>query len=153
MRTYITVLILVGALLGCSKQETSVKSVDDYKSEAMSDVVSYETRQALDLVDDESVIFVDVRESEELAVGGTIEGAIHVPRGVLEFYIDPENSMHMDVFSSGKKIVFYCQGGGRSVLATKLAKDMGIEDAVNLLGGFRAWEEAGGSITPPPGKE
>ena len=153
MRTYITVLILVGALLGCSKQETSVKSVDDYKSEAMSDVVSYETRQALDLVNDESVIFVDVRESEELAVGGTIEGAIHVPRGVLEFYIDPENSMHMDVFSSGKKIVFYCQGGGRSVLATKLAKDMGIEDVVNLLGGFRAWEEAGGSITPPPGKK
>jgi rhodanese-related sulfurtransferase len=153
VRTYITVLLLFGALLGCSKQEPSVKSVDDYKAEAMSDVVSYETQQALDLINDESVIFVDVRESEELAKGGTIEGAIHVPRGVLEFYIDPENSMHMDVFSSGKKVVFYCQGGGRSVLATKLAKDMGIEDPVNLLGGFRAWEEAGGSITPPPGKE
>ena len=153
MRTYITVLILSGALLGCSKHETSVKSVDDYQAEAMSEVVSYETRQALDLVNDESVIFVDVRESEELAKGGTIEGAIHIPRGVLEFYIDPDNSMHMDVFSSGKKVVFYCQGGGRSVLATKLAKDMGIEDPVNLLGGFRAWEEAGGSITPPPSTE
>jgi len=152
VRTTITVLILIGALSGCSKQDTSVKSVDDYKAEAMSDVVSYETQQALDLINDESVIFVDVRESEELAKGGTIEGAIHVPRGVLEFYIDPENSMHMDVFSSGSKIVFYCQGGGRSVLATKLAKDMGIEDPVNLLGGFQAWEEAGGSITPPPGK-
>jgi rhodanese-related sulfurtransferase len=151
VRTTITVLLLIGALLGCSKQESSVKSANDYKAEAMSEVVSYETQQALDLVNDDSVIFVDVRESEEVAKGGTIEGAIHVPRGVLEFYIDPENSMHMDVFSSGKKVVFYCQGGGRSVLATKLAQDMGIEDPVNLLGGFRAWEEAGGSITPPTG--
>ncbi len=153
MRVLIVALITFISLGGCSRQDTTFKSVDDYKAEATSSVVSYNTQQALGLVNDDSVIFVDVRESEELAKGGTIEGAIHVPRGVLEFYIDPKSSMHMDIFSSGKKVIFYCQGGGRSLLATKLAQDMGMENPVNLEGGFRAWSEAGGSITPPAEKE
>jgi rhodanese-related sulfurtransferase len=153
VRIFFVVLITFITLGGCSRQDTTVKSVDDYKAEATSTVVSYNTQQALDLVSDESVVFVDVRESDELTKGGAIEGAIHLPRGVLEFYIDPKSSMHMDIFSSGKKVIFYCQTGGRSVLATKLAQDMGVENPVNLEGGFRAWAEAGGSITPPTEKE
>ena len=153
MRIFIVVLIIFITLGGCSRQDTTVKSVDDYKAEATSSVVSYNTQQALALVNDDSVIFVDVRESDEIAMGGTIEGAVHVPRGVLEFYIDPKSSMHMDLFSSGKKVIFYCQGGGRSVLATKLAQDMGMENVVNLEGGFRAWAEAGGSITQSTEKQ
>ena len=102
---------------------------------------------SLELVSDDSVIFVDVREGEEIARLGKIEGAVHVPRGVLEFYIDPYSSLHMELFSSGKKLIFYCETGGRSSLAAKLAMDMGVPDAVHLEGGFKAWEETGGATT------
>ena len=91
---------------------------------------------SLELVSGDSVIFVDVREGEEIARLGKIEGAVHVPRGVLEFYIDPYSSLHMELFSSGKKLIFYCETGGRSSLAAKLAMDM--PDAVHLKGGFKA---------------
>jgi len=102
---------------------------------------------SLELVSDDSVIFVDVLEGEEIARLGKIEGAVHVPRGVLEFYIDPYSSLHMELFSSGKKLIFYCETGGRSSLAAKLALDMGVPDAVHLEGGFKAWVETGGATT------
>jgi rhodanese-related sulfurtransferase len=103
---------------------------------------------SMELVGDDSVIFVDVREGEEIARLGKIEGAVHVPRGVLEFYIDPNSSLHMELFSSGKKLIFYCETGGRSLLAAKVAMDMGVTDAVHLEGGYKAWVEAGGVTTP-----
>ena len=125
-----------------------MKGVDDYTAEAKAAVVSYDVRNAIELVDDDSVIFVDVREGEEIAKNGRIKGAVHVPRGVLEFYIDPKSSKHMETFSSGKQVIFYCATGGRSLLAAKLARDMGVPDPVYLAGGFKAWGEAGGAIVP-----
>jgi len=148
MRTSIITLIMLSVLLGCAEQGQSVKSVGDYKAEAAAVVVAYDVQNSKEFVGDDSVIFVDVREGEEIARHGKIEGAVHVPRGVLEFYIDPNSSMHMDIFSSGKKLIFYCQSGGRSVLAAKLALDMGVADAVHLEGGFKAWVEADGATTP-----
>lgn len=139
---------VVSVLSGFAAQGQSVKSVDDYKAEAVAIVKVYSVQGSIELVGDDSVIFVDVREGEELAEHGKIAGAVHVPRGVLEFYIDPKSSRHLDIFNSGKKIIFYCESGGRSLLAAKLAMDMGVRDAAHLEGGFTAWAEAGGATDP-----
>jgi rhodanese-related sulfurtransferase len=148
MRSSKIPFITFSVLLGCSGQDSTVKGVDDYKAEALAAVASYDVRNAIELVGDDSVIFVDVREGEEIVKNGTIKGAVHVSRGLLEFYIDPKSAKYMDTFSSGKKVIFYCATGGRSLLAAKLAKDMGVPDPVYLEGGFKAWLDAGGAIVP-----
>ncbi len=148
MRASRIAFITFSILLGCSEQDPTLKGVDDYKAEARAVIVSHDVRNAIELVDDDSVIFVDVREGEEIAKNGIIKGAVHVPRGFLEFYIDPKSSKHMDTFSSGKKVIFYCATGGRSLLAAKLAKDMGVPDPMYLEGGFKTWLEAGGAMVP-----
>ncbi|MEE9159050.1 MAG: rhodanese-like domain-containing protein, partial [Gammaproteobacteria bacterium] len=73
-------------------------------------------------------------------------GAVHAPRGMLEFYIDAASPYHKEIFSSGKKIVFYCASGGRSSLAAQLAMEMGLPDVVHIGGGFKAWVKAGGPV-------
>lgn len=137
--TYLLAAILF--FLGSVCQAQAFKSVQDYKAEAEAavDVISVDDARAL--IGGDSVVFVDVREADEIAGLGKIEVAVHVPRGVLEFYIDPKSSMHMGEFSSGKKVVFYCATGGRSLLAAKVAKDMGVADPVYLEGGYKAWAE------------
>ena len=148
MRRLTIAIAAVAALAACSEQKQNSMSVDDYKAEALATVSTYGVDTALELVNDNSVVFVDLREGDEIAATGMIQGAIHVPRGVLEFYIDPQNSMHDEVFSSGKQLIFYCSTGGRSLLAAKLASDMGLSDPVYLEGGFQAWSDAGGLIVP-----
>jgi rhodanese-related sulfurtransferase len=101
--------------------------------------------QALELAGREDVVFVDVREAGERA-RGTIPGSVHAPRGSLEFYADPESPLHLEALSSGKQLVLFCSVGGRSALAAKTLRDMGIERAANLEGGFGAWAEAGGRV-------
>ncbi len=107
------------------------------------DTLDVEGAKALMRRDD--VVFIDVREGAEVA-NGKIPGAIHVPRGVLEFIADPKSPMHNDALSSGKQLVIYCASGGRSALAGKTLKDMGIDNVTNMLGGIQAWREAGGDI-------
>jgi rhodanese-related sulfurtransferase len=125
-----------------SSYAQGAKSVDDLKAEAAAVVNAINIDDARPLIGDDSVVFVDVREGDEIESSGKIDGAVHVPRGVLEFYIDPNSPMHMDIFSSGKKVIFYCATGGRSLLAAKAAKDMGVKDPVYLDGGFKAWSVA-----------
>ncbi len=143
------IFIAASAFAACSITEQSVKTIADYKAEAAAAVTSVGVQSSLESVNDDSVVFVDVREAGEIAGKGKIEGAVHVPRGVLEFYIDPASSLHMDIFSSDKQIIFYCASGGRSILAAKTARDMGVSDVASLEGGFAAWAAAGGA-TPLP---
>ena len=147
MRRTSFVLILISVLAGCAPEGEKVKSVNDFKAEAAAAVVAVDVQSVIDRVGDDSVGFVDVREGDEVENLGTISGAVHVPRGVLEFYIDPDSSMHLDIFSSGKQLIFYCATGGRSMLAAKLALDMGVAEPVYLEGGFSAWTQAEGSIS------
>lgn len=143
MRALNTVFVLFFILVGGTAHAEGVKSLDDFKAEAEAAVDAISVDASRRLTGDDSVVFVDVREGDEIASLGKIEGAVHVPRGMLEFYIDPASSMHRDIFSSGKKLIFYCATGGRSLLAAKVAKDMGVKDPVYLEGGFKAWSEAG----------
>jgi rhodanese-related sulfurtransferase len=89
------------------------------------------------------VVFVDLRDVRELEREGQIPGAFHCPRGMLEFWIDPDSPYYKDVFAPGKQFVFYCNGAWRSALAADVAQQMGLENVVEMDGGFTAWKNAG----------
>ena len=104
------------------------------------------------LLGDENVVFIDIRDVRELARDGKIPGAMHMPRGMLEFWVDPESPYYRDVFGSGKKFIFFCAGALRSALATQQVQRMGLEPVAHLEGGFGAWRDAGGPIDAPEPK-
>ena len=105
--------------------------------------------EAIRLHGDPGVVLVDIRDPRELARDGRIPGAFHAPRGMLEFWIDPTSPYYKDTFGQDKKYVFFCAGGLRSVLATKVAQDMGLQPVAHVIGGFGAWKAAGGPIEIP----
>jgi rhodanese-related sulfurtransferase len=94
-------------------------------------------------LDDPQVVFVDVRDVRELEREGLIPGALHAPRGMLEFWVDPQSPYYKEVFGSGKEFVLYCHSGWRSSLATAALQDMGLAPVCHIEGGFKAWKEAG----------
>lgn len=94
------------------------------------------------------VVFVDVRDIRELNRDGRIPGAFHCPRGMLEFWIDPESPYHKPVFSEDKRFIFFCNAGWRSALAAQTAQRMGLRPVAHMAGGFTAWKEAGGPVEP-----
>jgi rhodanese-related sulfurtransferase len=102
--------------------------------------------KAIKLHGDPNVVLVDIRDPRELQRDGKVPGAFHAPRGMLEFWIDPTSVYYKDVFGQDKKYVFFCAGGMRSVLATKVAQDMGLKPVAHIIGGFGAWKAAGGPI-------
>lgn len=93
---------------------------------------------------DPNVVFVDVREGEELKKTGKLRGAVHVPRGFLEFYADPTSPTHKPELGAGKKLVLYCGSGSRSALGAKALLEMGVTDVAHVAGGFPALQQAGG---------
>ena len=88
---------------------------------------------------------VDVREASEVQQSGKVSGAIHVPRGLLEFVADPQSPSHDPRFATDKPVIVYCAGGGRAALAGQALKEMGYGDVYNL-GGFADWVDIGGAI-------
>jgi rhodanese-related sulfurtransferase len=123
-----------------------MKSAKELVTAANTRVPTVRVEDALSLVGDSETVFVDLRDSAELHRDGRIPGAVHVNRGMLEFVLDPTSPNHNSVFSSGKKIVFYCATGGRSALAADTAQQMGLQKVAHLGGGFKAWAEAGGAV-------
>ena len=93
--------------------------------------------------DDPNVVFVDIRDVRELEREGMIPGAFHAPRGMLEFWVDPDSPYYKDIFGSGKEFVLYCQSAWRSSLATAALQDMGLAPVAQIEGGFKAWKAAG----------
>ena len=114
------------------------------EAEAVVETLSVEQAQALLGRDD--VVFVDLRDPRELEREGRMPEAFHCPRGMLEFWIDPESPYAKPIFQEDKKFVFQCASGWRSALAAKTAQDMGLSPVAHLGGGFTAWREAGGPI-------
>jgi len=119
------------------------------EANARIETVSPEAAQAMLGRDD--VLFVDLRDPREREREGMIPGAFSCPRGMLEFWIDPESPYHKPEFASGKRFVFFCAGGWRSALATATAQDMGLDKSCHIDGGFGAWRKAGGAVEPPKG--
>ena len=90
-------------------------------------------------------VIVDLRDSAELAATGKAAGAVHIPRGSLEFKADPTSPTAEKSLALDKPVILHCASGGRAALAGKLLKDMGYEKVYNL-GGFKDWVEAGGKV-------
>ncbi len=93
-------------------------------------------------------LIVDVRDGTEVAATGKAAGAVHVPRGSLEFKADPESPGHDKNFARDRTVILHCASGGRAALAGKLLKDFGYDKVFNL-GGFKDWVEAGGKVDKP----
>jgi len=100
---------------------------------------------AIALVDDPSVQIVDLRDPRERQRSGFIPGSFHCPRGMLEFWVDPDSPYFKEVFAEDKKFVFHCASGWRSALSVATLNDMGF-DAAHITEGFTGWEKAGGPI-------
>ena len=108
--------------------------------------------KAKELRADADVVFVDLRDPREIEREGRIPSAFHCPRGMLEFWIDPESPYHKPVFAEPKRFVFYCASGWRSALSARTAMEMGLENVSHLAGGFTEWREAGGEVEMKPKK-
>ena len=110
--------------------------------EANAEVEAVSPAQAARLAAEEGAVLVDLRDPRELEREGRIAGAFRCPRGMLEFWIDPESPYHKPRFAEGKTYVFYCASGWRSLLAARVAQEMGL-DARSLRGGFGDWKASG----------
>ena len=102
--------------------------------------------EAIDKQDSDDVVFVDLRDVRELKREGGIPAAFHCPRGLLEFWIDPESPYHHNVFAEPKEFIFFCNLGWRSALAADIAQQMGLKTC-HIDGGFEAWKAVGGEVT------
>lgn len=119
------------------------KGYKDLLAEADAVVRSVEVADMVATPDE--VVMVDIRDPRELEREGMIPGAFHAPRGMLEFWIDPESPYHKPVFAQQKTFVFCCASGWRSLLAARIAQEMGL-DARSLRGGFSEWKKSGNPV-------
>lgn len=122
------------------------RSAKQLVADANATVESLPAEEAVKLVGEPGVLFVDVREPAELASSGAVNGAVNVPRGLLEFQADPESPTHRPELSQARRLVLYCGSGARSALAAKTLKDMGLSSVVHVPGGFPALKGAGAPL-------
>ena len=132
---------------------TLKKTVKQMVEDAEAEIKSLPVLDAMNLLESEDHVFVDLRDVRELDHDGMIPDAFHAPRGMIEFWVDPESPYHKDIFASGKTFVFYCRSGWRSALATKAVQDMGLKPVCHIHGGFSAWMEAGCPVADRPKKK
>lgn len=123
-------------------------SVNDLVREAKSEIEEVDVEGARDLIDNKGAVLVDIRDIRELWRDGKVPGSRHVPRGMLEFWIDPESPYYKDFFAGDGPYIFMCAGGFRSALATQVAQRMGLKPVYNMIGGFGAWSKSGAPVEP-----
>ena len=121
------------------------KTVKNMVAEAKSKINEIDAKEAIKFFNDENVIFIDIRDIRERQKLGFIPGSFHAPRGMLEFWIDPESPYFKDIFNTNKKYIFHCAAGWRSALAVSTLNDMGFE-ASHITDGFAGWVEEKGPI-------
>ena len=122
------------------------KSSKNLVNEAKKQISNLTAKEALILHQDKRFLFIDLRDIRELEKTGKISKAKHVPRGMLEFWIDPESPYYKPYFSDNQKYVFYCASGWRSALSALTVKQMGLKNVSHIEGGFNAWKNIGGPI-------
>ncbi len=122
-------------------KKTSAEMVADARKR----IEEIETEDLIGMFDDPGVVIVDIRDVRERQRSGHIPGSFHAPRGMIEFWVDPESPYFKEIFGQEKKFVFHCASGWRSALTTATLKDMGFE-AAHLRNGFTDWVEKGGPV-------
>ena len=123
-----------------------IKKIFDVVSDLKPHIENLSVDQLKAELGDPDVLVADIREIQERVDLGTIPGAKHAPRGMLEFWADPQSPYYRDWFEEDKRIVLFCAGGGRSALAAKALMDMGFANVAHLAPGFSGWQEAGEEI-------
>ena len=115
----------------------SVKTIQNLVSEAMSEIKTIDAGEAYQMVQNKNCNLIDIRESNELENTGRVEGASHIPRGMLEVYLDPNSPIFQNgQIDQNKEFVLFCAGGVRSALAAKSLNDMGYQKVSHIDGGF-----------------
>ena len=122
----------------------------DMVAAARARIPEVETADLIAGMDDENTVIVDIRDIRERN-RGFIPGSIHAPRGMIEFWVDPDSPYHKPVFAQDKRYVFHCASGWRSALTVATLQDMGFE-AAHLREGFSTWAEQGGPVEMPEPK-
>jgi rhodanese-related sulfurtransferase len=117
-------------------------------AEAMAQVTTYSVAQVVARMDNDPTLqLVDIRDIRELSASGTAAGALHAPRGMLEFWVDPDSPYHKPVFDDeSKEFVLFCGAGWRSALAAKALQDMGMTNVAHIGGGFADWQASNSPI-------
>lgn len=129
---------------------TSVRSLVEA---AEREIETLTVEQAAVMLGRGDVTFVDIRDIRELQRDGRVPGAFHCPRGMLEFWIDPESPYFKEQFGADNTFVFFCAGGLRSALAAQTAQSMGLKPVAHVRGGFGAWKKSGAPVElPEPAK-
>lgn len=122
------------------------KPVAEMVAMARDRIEETQTAAAIELLNSPEVVFVDLRDIRERERSGYLPGSFHCPRGMVEFWVDPESPYFKEIFAQQKKFIFYCASGWRSALTVATLNDMGFENAAHLEGGFTAWDKLGGLI-------
>jgi rhodanese-related sulfurtransferase len=133
--------------------KTERKGFRQMVDEAKSRIKTISLQDARSRLGKDDVVFVDVRDVRELEREGMVPGAFHCPRGMLEFWLDPDSPYHKDVFAADKEFVFYCNGAWRSALAADVAQQMGLERVVEMDGGFAEWKKNGFPVAEKAAKK
>ena len=129
-----------------------MKRIKDMVAEANEIVSHAAASDMMALHSQEGVTFVDLRDPRELERDGMIPGAFHCPRGMLEFWIDPDSPYAKPQFQSGGRCVFYCAAGWGPALSARAAQEMGLENVWHINDGFSAWKKTGGPVGDKPEK-
>lgn len=119
------------------------RSVKSMVEEASARVTTLPVERVAELVDDEAYLVVDIRDPREREREGALPGSFSAPRGMLEFWVDPESPYYKSQLDDGRTLVLYCGGAWRSALAAATLQDMGRDDVAHMEGGFKAWRAAG----------
>ena len=109
---------------------------------AMTEIETLSLEKPQQLLTDPNVVFVDIRDIRELEREGMIPNAFHAPRGMLEFWVDPDSPYYKPIFGEGKRLILYCASAWRSALSTQTLQRMGVPNICHLEGGFSAWKKA-----------
>jgi len=121
------------------------KSSKQLVKEANAKIKTLSLDEAKEKLGQSDIQFVDIRDVRELEREGTIPGSLHVPRGMLEFWVDPDSPYFKPVFAEDKQFVLFCQSGWRSALATATLQDMGLNGVCHIDGGYSNWKNSGGA--------
>jgi len=119
---------------------TPVKELVD---RAKAEITSLSTQEAQDMAAAGKAMLVDIRDPRELRRDGRIDGAFHAPRGMLEFWVDPQSPYFKEALATKKTLVLFCASAWRSALSAKALKDMGMENVAEMEGGFSTWKKEG----------
>ena len=121
------------------------KGIRQLVAEADATIETVSAAEALER-QEQGALIVDLRDVRERARDGFIPGSFHAPRGMIEFWVDPDSPYFKDIFGGGREFIFHCASGWRSALATKAVQDMGLEPVCHIGGGFGAWKKAGSPV-------